>query len=256
MLVLRDVTRRKAMENELRSAKAAAEAALAAQQLMMREQRNFLSMVGHEFRTPLSIIASAGQVLDLSEDDAPELAKIRRAVGRMTQLIESCLADDRLDSAALLYRPTLADISGLVGQDCADAGLRTDGRVIRFRGQAGVQAVCDRTTLSVAVTNLLDNALKYSPAGQPVEVTVEARGGAARIEVADRGPGVPADERQAVFEKFYRATGVEAAPGAGLGLYLVRRIVTLHKGAVDVLDREGGGALFRIELPLDAGASA
>lgn len=253
LLLLRDITARKAMEDDLRAAKAQAEQALGVQALAMREQRNFLAMVSHEFRTPLSVIASSGQLLGLTvRDDAAarEIAKIERAVARMTDLINACLASDRLDAATLLHEPEAADLSLLVERDCAEAGARAEGRDIRFEAEAPVWVLCDRATLSIAVSNLIGNALKYSPAPEPVEVRVRRQGGTGVIEVADRGKGVRGAERELIFERFYRAPGEEGVAGAGLGLNLVRRIVDQHFGAVEALPREGGGALFRISLPV------
>lgn len=252
LLFLSDITARKAMEDDLRAAKAQAEHALGVQALAMREQRNFLAMVSHEFRTPLSIIASSGQLLEMSvesETAQREVAKIERAVARMTDLINACLASDRLDAATLLHHPEEADLSVLVERDCAEAVARAEGRDIRFATEGPVWVLCDQATLSIAVTNLIGNALKYSPPAEPIEVTVRSQGGTGMIEVADRGKGVSGSERELIFERFYRAPGEEGVAGAGLGLNLVRRIVDQHFGAVEALPRDGGGSLFRITLP-------
>ncbi|HEX7776521.1 MAG TPA: histidine kinase N-terminal 7TM domain-containing protein [Parvibaculum sp.] len=259
LLVMREITRRRAIEDELRHAKVRAERALDAQRQVMREQRNFLSMIGHEFRTPLSIISSASQLLsmdDNSPETARELSKIARAINRMVDLIDACLADDRLESAALLFRPRVVNLTELVAEACIDRRAASENRDLRFDGSAPVSAECDGTTISVVVSNLLDNALKYSPADKPVDVTVSAESGTARIEVADHGPGIDPGEKRAIFEKFYRSNRAEHVPGAGLGLYLVGRIVELHHGRIDVLERPGGGSRFVVSLPVRHSLSA
>jgi signal transduction histidine kinase len=253
LLVLREITRRRRMEDELRHAKTRAEKALDAQRQVMREQRNFLSMVGHEFRTPLSIIGSAAQVLSMDDqtpETAHELAKITRAINRMVDLIDACLADDRLESAALLFKPRMVNLTELVAEACVDRRAASENRELRFDGPELVTVECDGTTISVVVANIIDNALKYSPADKPVEVTVSAENGTAIIEVADRGLGVDPGERRAIFEKFYRSNRSEHIPGAGLGLYLVGRIVDLHHGRIEVAERPGGGSRFIVSLPV------
>lgn len=258
LLLLRDITARKAMEDDLRAAKAEAEHALGVQAKAMREQRNFLAMVSHEFRTPLSVIASSSQYLGVSvagETVTREVAKIERAVARMTDLINACLASDRLDAATLLHEPEPADLAVLVERDSGEASARAEGRDIRFAAEGPVWVLCDRATLSIAVSNLIGNALKYSPATETIDVSVRQDGRMGVIEVADRGQGVDDDQRELIFERFYRAPGGEGVSGAGLGLNLVRRIVDQHFGAVEALPRAGGGAVFRIRLPALADAA-
>lgn len=253
LFVFREITRRRAIEDELRHARQRAEKSLEAQRQVMREQRNFLSMVGHEFRTPLSIIGSAAQVLavdDKTPETTRELAKIARAIHRMVDLIDSCLADDRLESAALLFRPRIVNLTELIAEACLDRRAASENRELLFDGSVPVTVECDGTTISVVVANLIDNALKYSPADKPVEIAVSSESGMATIEVSDRGPGIDPAERREIFEKFYRSSRFDHIPGAGLGLYLVGRIVELHHGRIEVAERPGGGSRFIVSLPV------
>jgi two-component system sensor histidine kinase KdpD len=100
------------------------------------------------------------------------------------------------------------------------------------------------------LVNLLDNATKYSPSGAPIEVRAAETDGRLVVEVADRGPGLPPEDLNRVFEKFYRATGTARKPGAGLGLAICRGIIELHGGDMVAENRPGGGTLFRFRLPL------
>jgi len=98
--------------------------------------------------------------------------------------------------------------------------------------------------------NLLENAVKYTPSGTPIEITATAVDGAVRVDVADHGPGLPAGEEARIFEKFYRVPAATATGGVGLGLTIVRGIITAHGGRIWAENRPGGGALFRFTLPL------
>ena len=135
------------------------------------------------------------------------------------------LADVANDVAARFRRRTGKEIV----VDAGDAGV-VDGR----------HAMIDR-----AVSNLVDNALKFSPDGEAVTVAVHGT----TIEVADRGPGIDAEDRDRVFDRFYRATSARTRPGSGLGLSIVSQIATLHGGTVTLDAREGGGTVARLSLP-------
>jgi len=110
----------------------------------------------------------------------------------------------------------------------------------------------DEPLLGMALSNLMENAAKYSPRGGAIDVTLRAEGGEIIMTVADRGPGVPEDDRERIFEKYYRRAEAATVPGAGLGLYLARRIVAAHGGAIAVGNRPGGGARFVLRLPLQS----
>jgi two-component system sensor histidine kinase KdpD len=111
----------------------------------------------------------------------------------------------------------------------------------------------DAILIEQVFVNLLENAAKYTPAGTPIELAAAARDGEVVVEVADRGPGVPAGEEERVFEKFFRLPGSAGAGGVGLGLTICRGIVTAHGGRMSVENRPGGGAAFRFSIPLGGG---
>ena len=149
-------------------------------------------------------------------------------------------------------------IAELAEQIAADQHSAT-GRDIRVRIDAPSELIVKGDPLALArvLGNLVGNAAKYSPAEQPIDlcVGVDERpflGTVALVEVSDRGPGIPAEMRERVFEPFERLARDEGAPGSGLGLAIVRNVVSAHDGRVLILDRDGGGTIVRVELPAEA----
>ncbi len=230
-------------------------AALDGERRVMRGQRNFLAMVSHEFRMPLAIIEGAAQLLDIysrpKEEAADEVAKIQRAVRRMTDLIEVCLADDRLDSAMTSLHLSEVDLVGMLREVCDERQPTTGGGRLVLSTAAGVRLVADLTLLRVAISNLVDNALKYSPPEATVEVGLDVGDGVVTVTVADRGRGIDPGEDERIFEKFFRSPSADGVRGAGLGLFIVRRVADLHQGRVEVKARPGGGSVFALTLPLN-----
>jgi len=224
------------------------------------EHRQFISMLTHELRTPLAVIDGAVQSLEyLHQDDETRLRfrRIRRSVGRINGLVKQFLAKDRIDDARLTLRPAPlegAELARLALQSCTEGAtdrihLQIPATVLPCRG--------DVALVQVALANLLDNALKYSPPDSPVEFCVAAlenqgRAGVAWT-VADHGAGFSQNNWETVFGKYVRGAGHGHVTGAGLGLYLVRRIAELHGGNVAILDREGWGATLRFWLPSEGG---
>jgi two-component system sensor histidine kinase KdpD len=129
-------------------------------------------------------------------------------------------------------------------------------RLERVQPEEVLVAPVDPVLLEQVLLNLLENAAKYTPAGGPIEVSLSAEDGEARIEVADRGPGLPPGEEQRVFERFYRAADSHRARGTGLGLTVCEAIVRAHDGRITAENRAGGGAVFRVTLPLGERATA
>lgn len=237
------------LRNELQARIKDLDAARRSAETALGEQRNFLAMVSHEFRTPLSIMNASAEVIacNLAPDDresAEEVARIRRTSVRLANLVEGCLADEWLESASETRRSERVDLGTVLASLAAEHG-------IALRTETPDAAILDGDPylLPIAFSCLVDNARKYGRTLAGLEIRMRAVAAATvTVEVRDDGPGVDALEVPRLFEKYYRSPHSLHKPGAGLGLYLVRRIVVLHKGVVD-LDQAQGTA-FRVTLPL------
>ncbi|CAO3420200.1 ATP-binding protein [Azospirillum doebereinerae] len=263
LLAVNDISRRRQLEQELTKAKELAETSAGLERAAGEAQRQFLAMITHEFRTPLAVISIAAQYLGLkAEDPAAQerLARVGRAVRHMNGMIDACLLDDRIEGAGLLLRSDILDLKALVRRvvDAAQAAapnhvftIAAEDLPENLRATAG-----DEQLLGMALSNLTENAVKYSRPGSVVAVSLKGDGSDAVLCVADQGPGISNGERDRIFEKYYRCAGTGRVPGAGLGLYLTRRIVAAHGGTVGVRNRPGGGALFTLRLPLHGAFAA
>lgn len=228
-----------------------AEINLAGERLARQRLRTFLDMATHEFKTPLAVIDSAAQVVGLfSASGHPEItervATIRRAVKRLVGLIETCLASERDESMAVKLRPVSP--AAIVRQ--AAERNREPNRADVIVTLSGLPEHCmaDADLMLIALDALIDNARRYGPGDQPVDITARAEDGRITFAVHDRGPGIPPDETAFIFDKYYRCAG-GAIPGTGIGLHLVKTIADLHAGRVDYQPREGGGASFAVTIP-------
>ena len=253
LLAVNDISRRRQLEQELIKAKELADTAAGLERAAREAQRQFLAMITHEFRTPLAVISVAAQHLELkAEDDVAleRLARVGRAVRHMNGMIDACLLDDRIEGAGLMLRSDPLDLEALVRRVADAAQAAAPHHVVTIVAERTRKTAGDEQLLGMALSNLLENAVKYSPPGSTVTATLRGDGDGAVLAVADQGQGVPDDERDRIFEKYYRCAGTSRVPGAGLGLYLTRRIVTAHGGTVGVKNRPEGGALFTVRLPL------
>jgi signal transduction histidine kinase len=249
-----DLTERVAERTrELAEASRRAEASLDAERVARTEQRNLLSMVSHEFRTPLAVIDTAAQVLRMTAahpEDGEEIGKILRATRRMADLMEACLNDERIESAMTTAQFGDVDVPRRVAE-WIDGTRRIVGRDIVLKDDTGGTALCraDATLLNVAFSNLLDNALKYSLPATPVMVALNSTPERLSLTVHNEGAAIPDAYRDRIFDKFFRMPGTGRTPGAGLGLSLVQRIVELHDGRITVFHPPEGGVSFRLDIP-------
>jgi signal transduction histidine kinase len=220
---------------------------------------DFVSLVSHELRSPMAAVIGAARTLHdrwrlLSPDQREAfLALIADETNRLAALIGDVLDTSRIEAGTFSYSFADVDLGRLVEDAVATAGVGQDEVVVRANVAERVPRIRgDRERLRQVLTNLIDNAVKYSRAGDEVDVNVQPENGVVRITVADRGPGIPFDQQGHIFEKFGRAEvrGGGSKPGTGLGLFIARSIAEAHGGTVDVQSRPGEGATFILALPV------
>jgi signal transduction histidine kinase len=218
--------------------------------------RRFSADAAHELRTPLTILKGE---LGVALRSAGSLEEYRRAlesceeeVDRLSALVEDLLFLARADAGTVELPWTEVDLSGVAAEaEPALAALAERAGVkLEERCRSGVRVRGSEPMLFRVFFNLVENAIKYSGAGHRVEVSLEPRAGEAVLEVRDDGRGMSREEQQHAFERFYRSEPVRGSEGAGLGLAIVRSVVALHGGAIDLESETGKGTLVRMTLPL------
>jgi signal transduction histidine kinase len=217
---------------------------------------DFVSLVSHELRTPMaSVIGSARTLQARWRQLSPEqrdmfLALIADETDRLAGLVGEVLDTSRIDAGTFSYSFGEIDLAGLVEETVAAAGLGQDAVEIVAQIPRALPVVRgDGARLRQVLTNLVDNAVKYSPEGLAVEVRATSVNGRVVIDVTDHGAGIAAADHRLIFEKFGRVAGTSAKPGSGLGLYIARAIAEAHGGTLDVTSAPGLGATFTLILP-------
>lgn len=221
----------------------------------------FLADVSHELRTPLTILhsnAEVGQHVDQDPAYYRELlARISGESGRMRRMVEDLLLLARSDSASLPLETELLDAELFLVEvaERADSLAKQRGATFKARLHGEGQLRVDLARMEQAVLVLVDNAAKYGPPSGEITLSSEVEDGKLVIEVADRGPGIPEEHQEKVFERFYRVDKARSRKqgGSGLGLPIAKTIVEAHGGRIEAKDRAGGGTRMKIRLPLRAG---
>jgi two-component system sensor histidine kinase KdpD len=210
-----------------------------------------LRTVSHDFRSPLTAIATAAEGLRFAELDRDErelVDTIAEQSGRLSRLVTNLLDLSRLESGPAVPAAEWVDIRDVV--DAAVADVRASAAV-----QAQVEhgsdlplVRVDATQLQRVLVNLLENAVRFSPAGEPVRISAATRAGRVTVSVADHGPGIPDSERAHIFRPFYRGAG-GAEPGSGLGLAIARGLAAANGATVTLEPADGSGATLTVSIP-------
>lgn len=230
--------------------------ALAGEQRALERQNRFLAMLSHEYRTPLAIVRANLDLMELQEPETgdnrgPRLATMKHAVGRLVELMEISLQKERLNgfrsAVALEQLELVSFLDSIV--DSAE-GLWPERTFVFQPDISTAMIMAESATLKTALFNLLDNACKYSPPDQPVEIECRIDGNVIVVVIRDRGKGILPGEGQKIFEKYYRGSGSSDTSGSGVGLWLVRQIIQQLGGSIVLEGAAKGGTAAVVRLPL------
>jgi two-component system sensor histidine kinase KdpD len=237
-----------------------AEQARKSQLQMETEQlrNSLLSSISHDLRTPLATIVGSSSALaendsSLSPQDRAELSgAIYDEALRMSALVNNILDMARLDAGVVELNRQWHPLEEIIGTVLNALQKRLEGREVKVSIPPGIPMVyADSVLIEQVLINLLENAVRYTPAGSPLGITVEVSPFAVEVFVADRGAGIPKGMEAKLFEKFYRVRNEAAQSGVGLGLAICRAIVEAHGGTIRAQNRASGGAIFSFLIPVD-----
>ena len=263
-----EMAERRRIEERLRRALEAEHEARLDAEAALHVRDEFLSIAAHELRNPLACLSLHAQValqrLTRNEHaDATRtehsLQSISQQAARLARLLDRLLDVSRLeaDDLTLHVQRRLTDVTALVEQVVSSTRAGSDQHPIALETPASLQAWIDPLRIEQVLTNLLDNAIKHSPRGEPIVVTLsQPLPGILELAVSDRGIGIPIEARDRIFERFFQARSDDAIQGLGLGLYVSRQIVELHGGEIRAEFPADGGTRFVVTLPTSIEALA
>lgn len=230
-----------------------------------RAREELIGVVSHELKTPVAVMRAYLELLEKRAErdgrtqDREVLQSVTGQTTRMLAMIEELLDVQRIEAGVLRLELSRFDLGEMVQRVAAELALTSDGHRIAVEAPEPIIASADRRRVEEVVTNLLENAIKYSPAGGEIRVTLERAGERARVAVRDQGVGIAPEDQARVFDRFYRVPGTgerlhKGHHGLGLGLYIARELVERHGGEMGVDSPPGDGATFWFTLPLDGAA--
>lgn len=228
-----------------------------------QHNRRFIADASHELRTPLTIMRGELESIVERTGHSPEVqetaASILEEVERLARIVDGLFAMSRLDAGEAQKECVPFDLADLATSTADQMYLLAEDKNISISTDSPGRVVVegDRARMKQVVVNLLDNAIKYTPSGGSIRISVKAGGGKALLEVEDNGVGIPAEAHPHIFERFFRVDKARSREmgGAGLGLSIVKSICTAHGGRVDFTSAEGRGSSFKVELPLTGAGS-
>lgn len=252
-----EIKERKLAEEALRKNQRELQKALEAEKELSQLKSRFVSMASHEFRTPLSTILSSADLVEAyrKEEQQPKrerhTKRIKSAVSNLTGILNDFLSLSRLEEGAINPEPVDCDLDKLSHEVMDDLqGILKKDQDIAYTYEGPQDPVfLDAKMVKNVLINLLSNAIKYSEAGKTIELRIDTGDDLVRLEVTDRGIGIPEEEQQHLFTRFFRAHNVENIKGTGLGLNIVKRYVDLLGGQITFESRLGEGTTFAVRLP-------
>lgn len=253
LAMVTDITERKQAELKLKTALIAAETAV-------NIKSRFLDIAAHELRTPVSAFSLLLQFTQMKLEkgipvDPPTLSRLSSQVGRISQLVVELLDVSRLERGVLTLKPAPTDVVAMITHCIEDFKLREPNRRIDLLLTTLEEIKINIDTLRIfqVFSNLIDNAIKYTPDNSPIEISMEKSPGWVRISIKDYGQGITEKQQAELFAPFSRGSTelTEQYGGLGLGLFISKEIVALHGGRIGVISKIGSGSTFYIELPTE-----
>ena len=255
-LTFLDITKEYNLEKELRSAVILAESAAVA-------KSRFLDIAAHELRTP---VTSFSLLLQLTQKqlekgsplDPTVLPRLRSQADRISHLVVDLLDVSRLDRGVVKLNLERKNLNSVINECVEDFKLREPGRLVKItKPETRIELNFDFLRIAQVISNLLENARKYTPANSPIEIVIKKKSTHARISVTDHGPGISNEQQSRLFSPFTRGSDdlTSRSGGLGLGLYICSEIIKLHGGTIGVTSRLGEGSTFYFELPLEEDGS-
>lgn len=238
------------------------EESLAKEQELNGLQRQFVSLVSHEFRTPLAIIDGHAQRMSRKIETMPldsmkgTLAKVRNSVSKLIDLMEKVLNTSKVEAGTIEFNPAPCPLADILNEAIENQqGISTTHKIVTDIDTLPNHIVGDSKLIHHIFSNLLSNAVKYSPNADTVLVTGRIEQNEARISFRDHGVGIPEDEVRKLFTQFFRARTAKGISGTGIGLNLVKSLAEMHGGRMEVESEEGKGSTFSVILPLGDSAT-
>jgi signal transduction histidine kinase len=260
--LIRALDRLRADERAARADAESAQRQLAEQNEQLREadrlKDEFVALISHDLRTPLTSITGYLELMleeDLTEQQQSYLKVVDRNAERLLRLVNDLLFVARLEAGELELHPSDLDLAEIVRQSVAEAEPRAaaGGLTLICETEVVPPLTGDKGRMNQVLDNLVSNAIKFTPDGGNVRVSLARVNGVVRLEVSDTGIGISSDEQQRLFERFFRSSTAseQQIPGTGLGLYIVRAIVEAHGGSISVESEPGRGTAFRVDVPVN-----
>ncbi|MEH1941382.1 MAG: hybrid sensor histidine kinase/response regulator [Nostoc sp.] len=244
--------------NQLRESEERTRQALAKEQELNELKSNFVAMVSHEFRTPMTTIRTAVDILEYNSNKLTDdrrikyFGRIQNAINQMLHLLDEILFLSKTEAAKLEYKPTLVNLENFCSEltDIFQLNAGSQYSIIFTSQGESTQAQIDEDLLNCILTNLISNALKYSPQNGTIWFDLICKDRLATFQIRDRGMGIPLKDQSCLFQPFHRASNVGVIQGTGLGLTIVKKCVDLHGGQIQLESEQGVGTTVIVTLPV------